>query len=133
MSDVHVTSAQQVVLVEAEIAQQVVLVEVEVSQGPPGPQGPAGPELPPPGPDKVGMAALVRDYGAGPVWDESFITPSDVHDLGDLATMDTVPFDDVSGERTLRDRSQRERRTRPGFGGRLVGPPGGERISAHRA
>ena len=86
MSDVHVSSTgQQVVLVEADVAQQVVLVEVETSQGPPGAQGPAGPQLPPPTPAQVGMAAFVRDYGAGPVWDESF-----------------VGFDDVKAERSTR-------------------------------
>ena len=90
MSDVEVFGAQQVVLVdagttqpvalvEADIAQQVVLVEVSLSQGPPGAQGPAGPELPPPTPEQVGMAAFVRDYGSGPVWDESFATPADIH------------------------------------------------------
>jgi endosialidase-like protein len=80
----------QVVAVDADLAQQVVLVEVEVSQGPPGAQGPAGPQLPPPTPAQVGMAAMVRDYGAGPVWDESLIRPEDVHDLGALAVLDTV-------------------------------------------
>src|SRR4029077_12738061 len=46
--------------------------------------------LPPPTPAQVGMAAMVRDYGAGPVWDESLIRPDDVHDLGALAVLDQV-------------------------------------------